>query len=240
MLEIAFYTDRGPLEQNEDCLYLDGLVTSGGKGNYTREGFCLLAVCDGVAGSPGGAMASRLAAEAMDSLEKAGPGAEAIEQTLELANRRILEEQRRDPDHREMATTIVGLCLRDREYHVFNIGDSRAYRYRKPYLSQLSVDHTLVREMELYGKASAEALHVITRCLGSERSRPEIGSGRLRGAEDVLLLCSDGVTDAVDDNTLEAIIGGGGSAEALCHAIQQAAIENKTQDNLSIIVVKEI
>lgn len=213
-------------------------------------------VADGMGGHQGGDVASAIVVEEFERLASEGYDPEdpeaAVVRTLGAAQARILEyaaEQRTAgvPDRQHAGTTVVGaLLVEDADgagWLVFNIGDSRAYRWSAGRLEQVTKDHSMVQRMVDQGEITdAEAgthphRHVITRALG-ETGHPEPDFFRL-ALDDVerLLLCSDGVTGMVDDATVAALLAEHDDPRDAADRILEAALAAGGEDNATVVVV---
>ncbi len=211
-------------------------------------------VADGMGGHAGGDVASRIVVEEFARLVAAGydpsRGAEAVTETLTRAQVRILdygETQRGEHPQRHAGTTCVAAVLvEDREQTTWllaNLGDSRIYRFNHGVLEQVSVDHSVVQELIDAGRITAEEAashperHVITRALGSrEGARPDFFLLPLAGAER-LLLCSDGITGMITDETIESILDRVADPRDAADALVRAALDAGGSDNATALVV---
>jgi protein phosphatase len=141
-----------------------------------------------------------------------------------------------------MTTTVAGLYINGDDFIAFNVGDSRIYRYRSPYISQISRDHSLKQEqidLGLEPKPGQE--NVITHYLGGTRAAPEIVDGLGRVFEnDVYILCSDGVWGVLKDDDFENLLSQKLSVEKSCEALISLALQKGSKDNLSIIICRRI
>ncbi len=150
---------------------------------------------------------------------------------LESVNNMIASKGHVDPSMAEMGTTLVGIAYYGGKFYWMNCGDSRLYRLRDNKLTQLSTDHSL-------NTMNGEKRHsnVVTNCIGagcknSFMDMYEFTNDVLPG--DVYLLCSDGLSDMVQDSDIEGLLNDGSSANRLC----EAAIEAGGYDNVSACVV---
>lgn len=192
--EFAVRTDLGRRVNNEDRAFASER---------------LAVVADGVGGAAAGEVASRLAVERMIELDKRrllAPLEDELRDAVAGANQAIGFTVDCRPDHAGMATTITTVALtNDGEYLVLNVGDSRTYLRRDGELRQLTRDDSLVQALVDYGELTPEEARghpqrsVVTAVLGGQ-ARLALEVLRLAGrAGDRLLLCSDGVSDAIDD-----------------------------------------
>jgi serine/threonine protein phosphatase PrpC len=218
----------------------------------------LFVVADGLGGHDGGDVASRIVVEEFGRLAEEGydprRGAEVVAATLDACHDRITayaEEQslRTGRDFTAGTTAVVALLVEDDEHDggpmwlLANIGDSRIYRFADGDLEQVSVDHSLVQEMVDDGMITREqmafhpARHVVTRALGGpERASadyfllPLPSAGRL-------VLCSDGVTEMIDDRTVAAILGEATDPRDAADRLVAEAVNAGGRDNATAVVV---
>src|SRR4051794_27994750 len=160
-------------------------------------------------GAQAGELASGLAAAALrDETSELGGGEQRVDDLIQEANRRIYERQSQDASASGMGTTITVALVEDGRVSIGHVGDSRAYLIRDRKLEQLTEDHSLVAELVRSGKLSPEEAEghpqrsVITRALGTD---PDVDvdtfSVETKGG-DLFLLCSDGLTSMVADETI--------------------------------------
>lgn len=211
----------------------------------------VFAVADGMGGHADGDVASRLVVE---ELEKLASGAEAAALTshdlldaLRTANSRMVTASLDAGSRRPMGTTACGLALVEHEgearWAVFNIGDSRVYRYADGQLAQVSADHSEVAELVRAGvldAAEAERYprrNVITRSLGHEPMLDvDLWLAPVAPGERYLL-CTDGLTLELADEELRSALAAGESAQRTAERLVRAAVEAGGHDNVSVAVV---
>jgi len=172
---------------------------------------------------------------------------EAVREIFYEANRRVVEAQSKDSYHRKMCTTAAGVIISKSDFISFNMGDSKVYRFRPPFIMQLSKDHSNFGELIEAGiinskdEISEEARQTITRYIGSMQAfEPEIKVGQGRVAyQDIFLVCSDGLSDVVTEIEMEEILSKDISLQDMCRELRERAVKNQSIDNISIILVKE-
>lgn len=211
---------------------------------------CLFAVCDGMGGHEQGEFASLAAVSALAELEEAikvmPPGqVDALVQAYVSRVNSQLCDQMRETSTRT-GTTLALVVLRGNRIHPYHIGDSRIYALRKGRLAQLTEDHTLVTQKVKMGILTPEQArldsdrHKLTQYLGifedemtvmAEPSQPLAMERSLR-----LLLCSDGLTDCVDDTRIAEILRSHEPAKA-AEMLLNEALENGGRDNVTCIVL---
>ena len=205
----------------------------------------IFAVADGMGGAQAGELASSLAAAALKERgDGDGGGEERVAELIQEANRRVHERASTDASTSGMGTTMtVALVESDGSLTIGHVGDSRAYRLRGDRLEQLTDDHSLVGELVRRGELSPEAAEahpqrsVITRALGTDADVDVDTFSVETEAGDLYLICSDGLSDMVDRETIERILRDGrpdldGAARALVHAANRAGGE----DNITAIL----
>ena len=191
----------------------------------------LFVVCDGMGGARSGNVASSLAAEVFSqeirrNYRKGMTNAqvdELLKRAVKLANFTVYDQSCQFEDFHGMGTTLVAGLLRGRQITLVNVGDSRAYRIWDGDIQQLTVDHSLVQTMVSRGELRPELArsfpgkNYITRTIGTESAvQCDLFHYELERG-DCLLLCSDGLTNLVDDQEILFEIVYGGATERLSY-----------------------
>ena len=204
----------------------------------------LYVIADGVGGAAAGEIASEYAVKKIiynyfqNTDDDPGNG---LTQAIEEANADIFAQNLGRPDHREMATTVVAAVIRGNELIVANVGDSRAYVVRGETIEQITEDHSLMAEMISDGVITAKDAethpyrNVILRSVGAyETIQVDLFSRQL-APDDILILCSDGLTRLVNNDELADIAGTYPPTEA---ARQLVALANERggDDNISVSI----
>lgn len=241
--EICTQTDPGlARENNEDAVAFEAA---------TR--LCILA--DGMGGYNAGEIASGMAAAFIKSemgrwLSQAGKHANskevrrALEICVENANHSIFNAANSNPQYTGMGTTLVVGVFTDDRLMVGHIGDSRCYRWRENELVQITKDHSLLQEQLDAGLITPEQAqtslnkNLVTRALGVEDAvllevhehRVEVG--------DTYLMCSDGLSDMIDDAAIARLMAGTGSLEHKAKQLVAAANEAGGRDNISVLLAQ--
>ena len=203
----------------------------------------LFAIADGMGGARAGEVASALAAGALEESGN-GSGERHLRALIQEANRRVHERASTDAATSGMGTTITAALVEsDGSLTVGHVGDSRAYRLRSGRLEQLTDDHSLVGELVRRGELSPEAAEVhpqrsvITRALGTD---PDVDVDTFpveTEAGDVYLICSDGLSDMVDGDTIERILRDGrGDLDTAARELVHAANRAGGEDNITAIL----
>ena len=238
-MKVAAKTDVGWVrEHNEDRLHVD-------------EYLGLLIVADGIGGQNGGEVASTVAVDVIATWFKfklpTAADTEQVGQLMQMGIRSAHEEicvrAAANPDLNNMGTTVVlALCQRD-TIHIAHVGDSRAYLLHHGKMQQLTEDHSVVGELIKAGQLTPRAArhhrlrHLITRSVGG----PDNASPDLRcipwAPGDSLLLCSDGLTNMVEDSAIQKlIVQGGADVQATCEKLVALAKTNGGQDNITVVL----
>jgi PPM family protein phosphatase len=203
----------------------------------------LFAVADGMGGAKAGEVASSLAAAALKEGGGDGPDAETrVTELIQEANRRVFRRANEDREASGMGTTMT-VALVERGRVVFgHVGDSRAYLIRDGKIEQLTDDHSLVAELVRSGRLTPEEAEthpqrsVITRAVGTE-AEVDVDTFSIEPApDDLFLICSDGLTDMVDDRTIfQAIEKHRGNLEDAAKALVVAANRGGGEDNITVV-----
>jgi protein phosphatase len=206
----------------------------------------LAVVADGMGGHAAGEVASRMAALTVhgEFYQEARPVPAALAEGFAAANRAIHEQAKADPQCAGMGTTCTAVAVRDDCIWLGHVGDSRAYLIRKKKLYRISEDHSLVAELVRRGSLTeSEAKtfpdrNVILRALGIEPTvEPTVWREGLPAKPgDVVVICSDGLSDVVEEDAIRDIAGSRTPFEA-CEALIQSALSANASDNVSVGVI---
>ncbi|MDD7403204.1 MAG: Stp1/IreP family PP2C-type Ser/Thr phosphatase [Butyribacter sp.] len=206
----------------------------------------LFIVADGMGGHKAGDQASKLCIEQMtdtisESVHKTPVS--IFEEAVEKANKAVYEKAKANIEFEGMGTTMVACTIQNDTMYVANIGDSRLYLLREK-LRQITDDHSLVEEMVKQGNLteSEARIHpqknIITRALGTEEqvSADYFEVNVSKG--DIILLCSDGLTNMVEDDDIEYIISQNASLEEAGKLLVEKAKQNGGDDNITALLAK--
>jgi len=226
--------------------------------HYADERGHLLVVADGMGGHQGGERASALAVGCLEHFilntfkwffhpagAEGGTVLNEFRAAVEQTDARLLEEGQRHPNWWGMGTTLTMAYSLGRDLFLVHIGDSRCYLFRQGHLRQLTNDHTYVQELVNRGHLRPEEVaghhlrHVITNVVGGTEAgvRPEVHRLTLQ-AGDVVLLCSDGLTEMVPDEDIAATLGAATDPQAACTQLLHTANERGGKDNVTAIVAR--
>jgi protein phosphatase len=236
-LESAGRSDVGLVrEKNEDSFVVDADL-----GIYV--------VCDGMGGHVGGQVASqtsvaKIAEVIRQGIEPEEGEADRMVRAIRAANKAVYERAKSDPALHNMGTTVVAIREDGDLLHICHVGDSRIYRVRQGQIEQVTVDHSLVNlyatNPELAAKFGPANENVIVRAVGL-REEVEVDHKPVAMEEgDIYLLCSDGLTDMVDDWILKELLEDGlqGSIDEVAEALIRAALGSGGVDNVTAVVVR--
>lgn len=205
----------------------------------------MFAVADGMGGAKAGEVASGLAASALKEAGTDGSGEERVTQLIQEANRRVFRRANEDREASGMGTTMTVALVEDGRVVFGHVGDSRAYLIREGSIEQLTDDHSLVAELVRSGRLTPEEAEahpqrsVITRAVGTEPEvdvdtftiEPEDG--------DLFLICSDGLTDMVDDGSIiDAVERHRDDLDEAAKALVGAANRVGGEDNITVLLVE--
>jgi len=213
----------------------------------------LFLVSDGMGGHQGGALASEIVADDLpvmieNTLDKLKVGTtrtvrSLLERMIAEQSKQLQLEGTSESGFRDMGATLVIVLLRKDRCFVANIGDSRAYRLRKGKMAQLTRDHSVVSELIEKGHIEPEeaanhhARGQITRYIGmEEKAHSHVRSFTLKKS-DRLLLCTDGLTDMLDDAKITAILKAETEPEAACKSLVAAANKAGGHDNVTTLII---
>lgn len=205
----------------------------------------LFAIADGMGGARAGEVAAGIAAAALREGRRDAIDEATLEASIAEANRRVWERSLADPATAGMGTTVtVALVDAAAGEVVFgHVGDSRAYRLRGDELEQITTDHSLVAELVESGVLTPEEAErhpqrsAITRAVGTEsaievdvfRAPAELG--------DLVLLCSDGLTDMLSEEEIAAaLVEAGRDPEAAADRLVAAANARGGEDNITVVL----
>lgn len=207
------------------------------------------AVADGMGGHAAGEVASRIAVDRLAELG-GSPGLRPGDITTAIAeaNELILMSSLEHPERRGMGTTVSGIAVVPvggaAHWAVFNVGDSRVYRFADDVLTQVTTDHSEVEELVAAGQITGEQArshpnrNVITRSLGtSPGPKADLWVFPPRPIE-CFLICSDGLTGELDDDQIATVLREIPDADTAASALIQAAVDAGGSDNITVVVVR--
>ena len=226
-----------------------GLVREGNEDSY-HCGAALFAVADGLGGHAAGEVASAIAVERLASVDpEACESPEEVQvalvEAVRDANRAVHDSAKAHRGRAGMATTLTAAAVHGDRLLLAHVGDSRAYLHRDGVLRQLTTDHTAAQEAIDAGQLSpAEAArhparHALSRAVGLEDDvRVDAPPPVVLQPDDRVVLCSDGLTEPLDDEAVRTIVAEHQGPRAACEALMQAALDGGAPDNVTVIVVQ--
>jgi len=238
-------TDTGVVRKNNEDSFLiksfgDNIIAS--------------VVADGMGGHVGGKTASTIASDTvMELIEDASEKLptytdkqyESLLKTIVTkVNKKVYTKSREEAELDGMGTTLVICIVNGCKYHVANVGDSRLYLHSGK-LKQITKDHSYVAELVEMGVITEKqaATHpnknVITRAIGTEKSViPDTYTGVLKD-DDVILTCSDGLSNMVSNEDISSVIQTSKGAQEIASSLVELANKNGGMDNVTAVVLKQ-
>jgi protein phosphatase len=258
-LHVTAITDQGRQRQNNEDRYAVSAHLAGPAGETPS---LLAVVCDGIGGHQAGEIAAEIAVEMISSIVTQSDGTQpqqTLTNAISLASDAIYIESQKDADRKGMGSTCVCAWVLDDRLYCASLGDSRLFLLRGGGIQQLTKDHTWVQEAMDAGLLKPENarshpnVHVIRRYLGapehvvpdlSLRLKPGEGDGQAlanQGLElligDILLLCSDGLTDLIQPAEILEIVSKLGREEG-ARALVELANQRAGHDNITLVMLE--
>jgi serine/threonine protein phosphatase PrpC len=242
--EFASALDTGRVRRhNEDAVVIDA-----------QAGVAVLA--DGMGGHNAGEVASAMAGNlvcrdlvrwrrAWEGTPSVAAALQAVHRCVAHANQAILDTSLTRPECQGMGTTLVVLVALGAQVLIGHAGDSRAYRWRGGALERLTRDHSLLQEQIDAGlltpeqAAVATRRNVVTRAVGVGRDLELEAHTHACLPGDLLLMCSDGLSDMLGDAEIARILATGGPLEAACARLVDAANRAGGADNISVVLTRD-
>ena len=229
-MKVFARTDIGRVRPiNEDSYYLPA------------EDECFCAVADGMGGHNAGEVASAMAVEVFSGEMRAAEelNGNVLRGAVERANALVFETSMKNDQCSGMGTTFTALAARDGNVHIAHVGDSRCYLVRNNTIMRLTLDHTLVEEMVLKGLITPNAAkhhpkrNYITRALGTApQVEVDLIQVELRPG-DVFFLCSDGLSNHVEDKTILEVSGENAGWQEKLEKLVNLSMDNGSTDNIT-------
>ncbi|HWQ97611.1 MAG TPA: Stp1/IreP family PP2C-type Ser/Thr phosphatase [Clostridia bacterium] len=236
-MKFAVKTDIGKRLHNEDSYLLSD----------RSDLPMLFAVADGMGGHTAGSVASSLIVEQLagfDSDVEAGRELEQLRHAIVSANLGVFHAAEKDRTLRGMGSTLVAALILGKDFIAANVGDSRMYQFHNKTLFTVTTDHSLVEQLVLAGAITKDEARVhpqrniITRAMGVAPSVDVDLFERLWVPGDILLICSDGLHGAVEEEDIITVLSSGRSLESMCDVLVQLALDNGGTDNITVILVR--
>ncbi len=238
MVTVRFFgkSDAGLVRENNEDAFL------------VNPELSFAALADGMGGAAAGELASSFfVGSALETFAQKGQGAAddcmvLLKASFDLANKRILDHAAEKPEDKGLGCTAELLTFFDNSFALAHIGDSRTYLFRGNVLNRLTQDHSLVQELVNRGAIKPEEArthkmrHVILRAVGHEQvlelqfNQGEVFPG------DLFLLCSDGLTDMIDDEEIRDILSLPLEIDECAQKLIDAAKEKGGHDNVTVVL----
>ena len=238
------FTDTGNIRQNNEDSFI---IKEFGKNLIAAV------VADGMGGHKGGVEASSFASsEIMNTIENNSESfikytdiqkQKFLKNAVVKVNKALYKKSKEDETLSGMGTTLVVCIIYNNSYYVANVGDSRLYVISDD-IKQITKDHSFVNELLDMGAISIEQAknhpnkNVITRAVGTEESvEADTYTGSIN-KKDAILICTDGLTNMVDDNTILTVVKDIKSPQKVTENLVMLAKENGGTDNITAVVIK--
>jgi len=214
-----------------------------------QQPYGVAVVADGMGGHLAGEVASSLAVEAVvqhiqEQADVETDPSDLLVGAIQAANRVVYDRASSSDGLSGMGTTLVASLFTSAHVYLCHIGDSRAYLLQDGQLKQLTDDHTLVNELFKSGQITAEeAIHhpqrnIVTRAVGTEALVAADLSHQEWSEGDILLLCSDGLTNMVEREQMQAIVAGEATLEAKIDQLIAEALKAGGHDNITVVAIQ--
>lgn len=261
-VDIAARTHTGKVRKNnEDNFhvvrfgrYLRTLLSSlpdGQLPSESKESGYAFAVADGMGGKAAGEVASRMAITLLVEHALQTPDwilgfvephtsklLDRTTQRFQYVNQAVIEQAERDSKLKGMGTTLSLALSLGSDLIIAHVGDSPMFLYHQRNLHRLTRDHTLGERMAYFGITDAGRFHhILTRAVGMEVTggEPDIRRHRLADG-DRLLLCTDGLTEMINEETIARELGREASADEVCQSLIDLALESGGKDNVTVVI----
>ena len=268
-IKFAALTDTGKLRGNNEDHFLVARLSKSmqicktslpgeGKTQFSEEEGYLIVVADGMGGAAAGERASALAVESVEAfvlntlkwfLHLSGHDEVALlaelRQSLERADRTVIERARSNAAFHGMGTTLTMAYSVATDLYIVHAGDSRAYLFRDGELEQLTSDHTFVQALIDGGSISHEDAkrhnrrNIVTNVIGGPREGVFAEIHKLALIDgDTLLFCTDGLTEPVSDDAIARVLEHHSDPEDACTRLVDLALSRGGPDNVTVVVAR--
>ena len=240
-MEVFGVTDTGKIRRNNQDCFL----------TLQTENVCAAVVCDGMGGARAGQTASAIASSVfmshmqMCTAQKNTPLSleTMIKDAAQYANIKVYDRAYTDRNCRGMGTTLVAAAAAGDRLTVVNIGDSRAYLISGDEIRQITEDHSYVQELVKLGEITPEEArthprkNIITRSVGSRiEVESDVFTCEIHDG-DIVLLCSDGVSNLIEDAELLDIIRSENAPDGICRRLIDISLERGAPDNVTAVAL---
>lgn len=239
-LEFASATERGPARAtNEDAVYCEPAAST-----RAQDKGWLFAVADGMGGHAVGEVASNLAVQTLaEAVYGSASVPDGFREAALKANSEVYRASKQTPGYSGMGTTLTAALITGRTMNIIHVGDTRAYLVRGSTVEQLTQDHSLVAELVRAGALRPEQgvnnpySNVLTRSLGRSPTTEVDSAQYLLEAQDVVVLCTDGVSKKVTELDLARAVGGQ-AVQRAADSLTRLAKERGGGDDMSVIIIR--
>ena len=236
-MQVWGVTHRGAVRQQNQDAYAARTL---------EDGRVIALVCDGMGGARAGNVASSMAVERFmeEFLRAGGREEERMRQAAALANREVFQRSLQDQDCAGMGTTLVAALAGEGGAVILNEGDSRAYHINQEGIVLVTRDHSLVADLVERGELTREEArrhpnkNLITRALGAD---PDLMADCFRqpmDPGDYLLLCSDGLSNVVEEQEMLYEVIHGEGDESCCQRLLDIALSRGAPDNVTAVLIR--
>lgn len=235
-------TEKGVMPHNEDALLIGKYVMTAGMIEHRLEPPFVMAVSDGVSNENAGELASVMCLEKVREIEDLSRS--GLQRELMKIHKELADFSKANKESCNMQTTLCGIAVdNDENFRFFNVGDSRLYLFREGKLRQLSRDQSLVQLLYEGGAITNEERkthkhrNIIFPALGNIKDMPKIDITEIENGMDhgdVLLLCSDGLSDVLSNYEIEEIMELPKGMNKRLELLVKAALEHGCRDNISV------
>ncbi|TGK12410.1 serine/threonine-protein phosphatase [Leptospira fletcheri] len=250
-MNIGYYaiTDKGNFRShNEDSFFANGEFLCGQvqgelaevRETDTEDFPALFALADGLGGHEAGEVASKTALEKLSWMARA---IQPLEELPPLGWKNLIRKINTEVNFHgqsigkpSMGTTLVGCLLGKKKSWVFNVGDSRLYHMTEGRLSKITVDHNISEEL-----GGLSGRNLLTSCIGGGSKDMQADIFDLTGklsAGDHILLCTDGLTEVLNIDTMEKVIREHEDLKEICSILSEEANLKMTRDNHTVLLVR--
>ena len=244
-MQFKFFSisDKGKIRNNNEDSFLELDLKNSGNDAL------LLVVADGMGGHNAGEVASKTVISSIENHFKSEkPNSEntinSLKESIEIANKEVLKASSEDEDLKGMGSTCTALFLNNNQTFIAHVGDSRAFLIREKTIKQLTKDHTVAEQMLENGMITEEELktspqrNMLIKAIGvSSDIEVETYDPFNINSGDCFLLCSDGLTEYIDEDEICSITNMYGPEEA-CNLLVKIANKRGGSDNITVQIVK--
>ena len=233
-MKFAVFSDKGNhRETNEDNYIIQEISSE----------TALIAVADGMGGHQAGEVASQLAVNFLQDyqFDLESNIIKEMEQVINTINHEIIKQAHQNDEYDNMGTTLSLGLINQNKLFFGHVGDSRIYLFRDDDLQQLTTDDTLVQQLVQQGKIKPEDAfnnprsHILTQGLGVEYEL-DIQTDEIKlQAEDILLFCTDGLSDMIRGIEIEKMLQDMSQIDQLTEKLGEMALDNGGKDNITVI-----